>query len=541
MSTQEAYNYLKRLGISKETGIDQALLRFNHARAHIRSIYGKEPKGEQIVKQLQDAFAALYPDYQHKFVVEPEITTNAKPEKKSYGPSHPILWFHRMRSFRFFKWNLFRSADKKEPINQSPEYEASNSNIAFDFAAASNFIPDQTEFQFVNHSNIYDMNNKISTGGFVERFFLWCSGAVPEVLAQCPTEINKYLGIGTLVFLTSILAGTSGGYALYFVFNDIYISILGGCFWALLIFTLNYFIVTVMRNQGTFWEKAAVALPRIALSLVISMVIALPLELRIFEKEILENMQKTRKEKSEKEIQTLEEDKNALDTKNNNYEVRKKELFELTRRASISNIQVGRIGRKISANIEKFIASVDSEMNEINKNIDAVTNEKKAKQSEIDSIKNDLTIAWVATTTGLLDRMDALKKIEEENYGMKLVVFFITLLFILLEMVPVLTKLFLSPGPYDYKLKDMEVSYEIENKLLPAVETDIKKVNLQKTKEYNQTLHAFMLEKKLEAEKKVLEIKLNHWVVSEIKKPGSSSTIQEETITKFSSNGQSAE
>ncbi len=49
----------------------------------------------------------------------------------------------------------------------------------------------------------------------ITEFFLFCSGANRTVLRECPSEETKYAGIGATIFFTAVLAGLSGGYALY--------------------------------------------------------------------------------------------------------------------------------------------------------------------------------------------------------------------------------------------------------------------------------------------------------------------------------------
>lgn len=45
------------------------------------------------------------------------------------------------------------------------------------------------------------------------QFFLWASGADLDILQQCPTDQNKYFGIGGTIIFTSLMASFAGGYA----------------------------------------------------------------------------------------------------------------------------------------------------------------------------------------------------------------------------------------------------------------------------------------------------------------------------------------
>jgi TfoX/Sxy family transcriptional regulator of competence genes len=59
-----------------------------------------------------------------------------------------------------------------------------------------------------------------------------------------------------------------------------------GIFWWLLIFSLDRFIVSSIKKSSSFFLQLLQAFPRIILAIIIGLVIAMPLELKIFEKEI---------------------------------------------------------------------------------------------------------------------------------------------------------------------------------------------------------------------------------------------------------------
>src|SRR5690242_9548736 len=111
-------------------------------------------------------------------------------------------------------------------------------------------------------------------------FFWFCSGADTEILKKCPSETAKYTGIGATVFFTGVFAFLSASYALYTVFDGVLSAILFGIVWGLMIFNLDRFIVSSMRKEGRFGREFAMAIPRLILAILISVVIARPLELK---------------------------------------------------------------------------------------------------------------------------------------------------------------------------------------------------------------------------------------------------------------------
>jgi hypothetical protein len=119
----------------------------------------------------------------------------------------------------------------------------------------------------------------------ITSFFLFCSGSDTELLKKCPTETSKYVGIGATVFFTGLFAAIAGGYSVFTVFDNYFAAALFGLLWGLMIFNLDRFIVSSMRKEK-FGRELLMSLPRIVLAVLISIVIAKPLELKIFEKEI---------------------------------------------------------------------------------------------------------------------------------------------------------------------------------------------------------------------------------------------------------------
>lgn len=124
----------------------------------------------------------------------------------------------------------------------------------------------------------------------ISDFLIICSGANNDIIQKCPTERVKFIGIGATIFLTATMAAVSGGYAIYFVFNNVAVSIAFGCFWAVIIFNLDRYIVSSIKKTGKFNEEFWMALPRLLIALVLAISISKPLELRLFENRIAKEM-----------------------------------------------------------------------------------------------------------------------------------------------------------------------------------------------------------------------------------------------------------
>src|SRR3569833_2187248 len=118
-------------------------------------------------------------------------------------------------------------------------------------------------------------------------FLWWCAGAYQALLKECPSEQTKYAGLGGVILATFVLAALSAGYAIYSGFNSPVWAVVFAVIWGLVIFNFDRFLVSTMRKYGVSRIKQLwMAVPRVALALLIGVTIARPLELKIFEKEI---------------------------------------------------------------------------------------------------------------------------------------------------------------------------------------------------------------------------------------------------------------
>lgn len=139
---------------------------------------------------------------------------------------------------------------------------------------------------------------------------LWrCAGATVPILKQpeCETDHNKVAAIGATVLLTGVLAGLTGGYAFLKAFKSLEVAVALGCFWGLLIFNLDRFMVMTIRKKDVsslnlpdrIKAKAMEVVgstPRLLLAVLLSLFITKPLELQLFAPEIDLEVQEIKRE-----------------------------------------------------------------------------------------------------------------------------------------------------------------------------------------------------------------------------------------------------
>ena len=302
----------------------------------------------------------------------------------------------------------------------------------------------------------------------IRRFFILCSGADRELLSTCSEgEQNKYAGIGATVFFTALMAAIAASYALYTVFDAIWISVVFGLVWGLLIFNLDRYIVSTMRKRDRFWKEALQASPRLLLAVIIAVVISKPLELKIFQKEIdrvlleqknqmtLDNQEQLALQytpaiaEKEAEIAGLKQeitDKEAVtDALYDTY------IAEAEGREGTLLLGKGPVYQEKRDKHDASLAELQALREANNARIAAIEGEIVQLEAGFGQAVAD-SQPVIDGFDGLMARIDALGELPWFPS------FFIFLLFLAIESAPILVKLMTPKGPYDMKLEDEETT-----------------------------------------------------------------------------------
>jgi len=317
----------------------------------------------------------------------------------------------------------------------------------------------------------------------LQRFFWICSGTPLSVIEKYPTEHSKYFGIGATIFFTALFAGLSGGYALYFVFSGSALAglwaLLFGLIWGVAIFNLDRYIVSSIKKNAKGLKQFLQASPRLIFAVLIAVVIVRPLELKIFDKEIREQLrarylsdqqqriakvQESFKVKYAQElgqISAYQKEYDALSSEVNRLrEELKAEVF-----GSRTTTTSGKEGYGTYAkNKELVIASKQGRLDFLAGQI-AGQQEYMNRQKMAEGINNqmmltDKTLDEKAANAGFADRNWALGELTHSagdvSRSSASAISFITLLFITFECAPLIVKLLSDAGPSDVDIRETE-------------------------------------------------------------------------------------
>ena len=324
----------------------------------------------------------------------------------------------------------------------------------------------------------------------LKNFFILCSGADTQILEECSNgEQNKYAGIGATVFFTALMAAIAASYALYTVFDNLFTSIFFGFIWGLLIFNLDRYIISTIKNRDSAIDEFLQATPRFLLAIIIAVVISKPLELKIFEKEI---------------NHVLLEQKNELTLSNQNQiaEQYNPKITDLQSQISMLQSEVDTKETEVNALYDTFISEAEGTAGTMLLGKGPVYKEKREKhdtarvelqqlktdnkakitalESEILSLQGEYK-ANVSDSQPIIDNFDGLMaRVNALGELPWLPSFFIFLLFLAIETSPIFAKLISSKGEYDFRLEDVETTVKTwtirkvaERKLLLKTDNDI--------------------------------------------------------------------
>lgn len=309
----------------------------------------------------------------------------------------------------------------------------------------------------------------------VQRFFWWCAGANIALLEQCRNEWHKFTAIGVFVLLVGLLATVSGTFFLTESLGvPLYLAVFGGTFWGILILSVDRVMLAFFQKGKGEWKRA---IPRILLSVFISLVINDPLLLKFFEGEIdaklhdvksvkLQSVRtgsdkQARKNQLIAEIQPL---KNRL-AKLQHIKDEAEQIKEKERGCIKSDTTTGKCGEGSIYKIKTQIFEAAKSNYEKEKlDLDVQIN---AKNIELQKIEDDINKEVGSTdeiesrASGILNRQKALWSILRENPETSFI--YIPLFFLLLglETLPITQKLWSRKGKYDF-LMDKETEFAEE-------------------------------------------------------------------------------
>ena len=332
-------------------------------------------------------------------------------------------------------------------------------------------------------------------GGFT-RFLWWCAGADEQILRYSSySDHVKYQGIGGVVLATGVLAAISMGFAIQIIFENTFATVGIGLGWGMVVFNLDRFIVSSTgKGDGDStisWSELGNATPRLLMAILLGFTISAPLETVLFQTEIqrewevtLYKMSQIRRNEVKAELALtgeVRETQAKIDSAGarlQNYEglltASNKMIENLVNGVGVPRCTGGRecsnmAHRELYAQNDLAKSNVDQTRAEIDQLKQLLAGFEKAAVDRINEEANKV----LQKKPGFLDQIMMLENLSHHSKelveydpvtylpkadGKKEVIYgsafwpvwLVRLLFMIVEIAPVILKLMLIKGPYDY-------------------------------------------------------------------------------------------
>ncbi|MFW2134718.1 DUF4407 domain-containing protein [Chryseobacterium sp. TY4] len=316
----------------------------------------------------------------------------------------------------------------------------------------------------------------------LQYFLILCSGANIHILKKTPSEWNKFAGIGGIVLFTAIFATLSAGYAIFTVFDDYWVAVGFGLLWGLMIFNLDRYIVSSIKKTVGWWHQLLMTLPRLGLATFLGIIIAKPLELKIFEKEVNKQLN-TIIQRNKKQLQA--EMNGRILQQSGPFDAEKKEIndkiaaYRISYDSAAAELEKEILGTKtgLTSGREGYGPNAKRKAELKEQRRQDLENYQKQMAPRLDYLDKEISKVYTNLETerkstetfedrfnGFAARLQALDELGKNSAIIALAASFIMGMFICLEISPVLIKLISNVGPYDYLLEKTENDFKLYSK-----------------------------------------------------------------------------
>ena len=276
------------------------------------------------------------------------------------------------------------------------------------------------------------------------------SGSSIQFLEQSYPDHNKYKNLGAAILFTGLFAFISAIFVLLYLTDNWFILIPIAVLWASTVINIDMlFVNTMIKYEKSSLRSIFGVSLRILLGLIIAIIVSIPIEMKILEDEIRDEINRHDREKISGQLKVIL-DFSELDSLNK----KKQKLEQLLLDEMMGKSKgSGRTGYgPIAKNIEKRINIVDTEiikMKSIKDSTTAIMSQKINEEYE----KNN-KYGFLASFRSLY-RLQNNSSDKSVNY----IIWGIRIFFFLIELLPIVSKVLMSRGAYDSKYEFEE--YEI--------------------------------------------------------------------------------
>ncbi len=295
------------------------------------------------------------------------------------------------------------------------------------------------------------------------RFLWWLATAEPELMADCVVDRNRYAIVGMTVLGTWSFATLAWAYFFSTVVSNLLVAVLMGLFMGGIILTIDRSLIKGINRANK--KRFLPLLFRGVLAFIIGLFMAQPALLYLFDKEIhvqvsLDNEQR-KKDKKQKQDSVYYAEKTALTQRKNNlqFELANKYAEVAAARDAFIKETDGTGGSKkiglkdIAQAKQKEYEKLDADYRLKETRLTPQINSSDSSIAVIDaSIQKEQASFETLLNDGFITRIEALNHLVKDNAAVAFRYYLLVAILLLIELMPVISKILLPEGTYDEKV-----------------------------------------------------------------------------------------
>lgn len=318
--------------------------------------------------------------------------------------------------------------------------------------------------QAMNFSSTSPSNPEPAASGW-DKFLWWLAAADPELMKDCGPDRYRYSVIGYTVMATWIFATIAWGYFFSTLLDDILLILPAALFFGFVILTIDRGLIASMNSNGGK-NKALPLTLRLLLAVTIGFFLSQPVVLLLFKKDIDAHLPVVQEKKRTAYLAQVREE-NAILLQNAKTEIERIRNEQKTKEQEISDLKnayiretdgtggSGKIGEYTIARVKK-VAYLKAEEDLIvwKRNNQAALDSALIREKNVEkSIAERLAAFEKGQSDGFLIRIETLDDLMLTHPPVKYRYRLVIMLIMMIELMPLLTKLLMPSGLYEEKVR----------------------------------------------------------------------------------------
>ncbi len=299
-----------------------------------------------------------------------------------------------------------------------------------------------------------------------DKVLWWMAAADPQLMKDCGPDKFRYGVIGYTVMATWLFATLAWGYFFSTLFDDSLIIIPAAIFFGFVILTIDRGLLAGLNSTGGRNKWLSLSL-RLVLALTIGFFISQPVVLMLFEKDINAHMPVVKEKKitaytkqvRDENAVILQQAKAEVDRIRNEQQVKEQEILDLKNayiRETDGTGGSGKIGEYTIARVKKMAyLKAEEDLIAWKRNMQPALDSASAKQKLTEAtIQQRITEFDKGLADGFLTRVETLDDLMLVHPPVKYRYRLVIMLIMMIELMPLLTKLMMPSGLYEEKVQD---------------------------------------------------------------------------------------